>query len=57
MSVAERALVVTWVMNEARQAVENSYEIIEIYEMYGYDVYNTDLASHERIGAYVTAGA
>jgi hypothetical protein len=34
----ERALTGTWVMNEVRLAVEKGYKIIEIYEVYEYQV-------------------
>ena len=35
---AERALTGTWVMDEVRLAVEKGYRILEIYEVYEYEV-------------------
>ena len=35
---AKRALTGTWVMDEERLAVENGYRILEIYEVYEYQV-------------------
>ena len=35
---AERALKGTWVMDEVRLAVEKGYKVLEIFEVYEYDV-------------------
>ena len=37
-SIAERALVGMWVMDEVRLAVEKGYQIVEVYEVYEYEV-------------------
>ena len=41
-TVAERALVGTWVIDEVRLAVQKGYEIIEIFEVYEYAVTQYD---------------
>ena len=41
-TVAERALVGTWVIDEVRMAVQKGYEVIKIYEVYEYDVTQYD---------------
>jgi len=38
----ERALSGTWVMDEVRLAVEKGYRILEIYEVYEYQVTQYD---------------
>ena len=35
---AERALTGTWVMDEVRLAVQKGYKVLEIFEVYEYDV-------------------
>jgi hypothetical protein len=37
-TVAERALIGTWVMDEVRLAVQKVYEVTEIFEVYEYEV-------------------
>jgi hypothetical protein len=37
-TVAERAFVGTWVMDEVRLAVQKGYQVIEVYEVYEYKV-------------------
>ena len=37
-TVAERAVTGTWFMDEVRLAVQKGYEVIEIFEVYEYDV-------------------
>jgi hypothetical protein len=46
-SIAERALVGTWVVYEVRLAVDNVYRLIEVYEFYEYDVTQVDPATGE----------
>jgi hypothetical protein len=46
-SVAERALVGTWVVDEVRLAVDKGYRLIEVYEFYEYDVTQFDPATWE----------
>ena len=41
-TVAERALIGTWVIDEVRLAVQKSYEVIEIFEVYEYAVRHDD---------------
>jgi hypothetical protein len=41
-TVAERALIGTWVMDEVRLAVQKGYEVIEIFEVYEYVVTQYD---------------
>ena len=41
-TVAERALTGTWVIDEVRLAVQKGYEVIEIFEVYEYDVTQYD---------------
>jgi len=36
--VAERALTCTWVADEERLAVRKGYEVIEVFEVYEYDI-------------------
>ena len=36
--VADRALMVTWVIDEDRLVMQKSYEVIEIFEVYEYAV-------------------
>ena len=40
--MSERALTGTWVANEVRVAVQKGYEIIEVFEVYEYDVTQYD---------------
>jgi hypothetical protein len=46
-SVAERALVGTWVLDEVRLAVEKGYRVIEVMEVYEYQVTQFDHATGE----------
>ena len=41
-TAAERALTGTWVMDEVRTAVEKGYKVLEIFEVYEYDVTQYD---------------
>jgi hypothetical protein len=41
-TVAERALTVTWVLDEIRLAVQHGYEVVEVHEVYGYQVTTYD---------------
>jgi len=41
-TVAERALIGTWVIDEVRLAVQKGYEVIEIFEMYEYAITQCD---------------
>jgi len=41
-TVAERALIGTWVIDEFRLAVQKGYEVIEIFEAYEYAVTQYD---------------
>ena len=41
-TAAERALTGTWVMDEVRMAVEKGYKVLEIFEVYEYDVTQYD---------------
>jgi hypothetical protein len=45
VSVAERALVGTWVVDEVRVAVDKGYRLIGLYEMYEYEVTQYDPAT------------
>jgi hypothetical protein len=42
VSVAERALVGRWVVDEVRLAVDKGYKLIEVYEFYEYKVTQYD---------------
>jgi hypothetical protein len=46
-SVAERALVGTWVVDEVSLAVDKGYRLIEVYEFFEYDVTQFDPATGE----------
>jgi hypothetical protein len=46
-TVAERALLGTWVLDEVRLAVQKGYKVIEIYEVYEYKVTQYDPQIHE----------
>jgi hypothetical protein len=46
-TVAERALIGTWVAGEVRLAVDKGYQVIEIYEVYEYEVTKYDPISGE----------
>jgi hypothetical protein len=46
-SVAERALVVTWVLDEVRLAVGKGYRVIEVMEVYEYQATQFDPATGE----------
>ena len=39
---AERAMTGTWVMDEVRMAVQKGYKILEIFEVYEYDITQYD---------------
>jgi hypothetical protein len=41
-TVAERALISTWVMDEIRSTVQKGYRMIEVYEVYEYEVTRYD---------------
>jgi len=41
-TVDETALIVTWVVDEVRLAVQRGYEVIEIFEVYEYVVTQYD---------------
>jgi hypothetical protein len=41
-TIAERALVGTWVLDEARLAVQKGYQVIDVYEVYEYKVTQYD---------------
>jgi hypothetical protein len=41
-TVAERALIGTWVMDEVRLAVQKAYEVTEIFEVYEYKLTQFD---------------
>jgi hypothetical protein len=41
-TVAERALTGTWVIDEVRMAVQKGYNVVEIYEIYEYEVTRYD---------------
>ena len=41
-TAAERALTGTWVMDEVRLAVQKGYKVLEIFEVYEYDVTQYD---------------
>jgi G:T-mismatch repair DNA endonuclease (very short patch repair protein) len=46
-SVAERALTGTWVMDEVRLAVQKGYQVIEVFEVYEYNVTQYDRQNGE----------
>ena len=39
---AEKALTGTWIMDEVRLAVQKGYKVLEIFEVYEYDVTQYD---------------
>jgi hypothetical protein len=41
-TVAERTLTGTWVLNEIRLAVQHGYEVVEVHEVYEYQVTRYD---------------
>jgi hypothetical protein len=41
-TVAERALIGTWVLDEIRLAVQHGYEVVEVHEVYEYQVTRYD---------------
>jgi hypothetical protein len=47
-TIAERALVGTWVTDKLRLAVRKGYHVIEVYEVYEYDVTQYDPTAGER---------
>ena len=55
MTDEERALTVTWVIDEIRLAVEKGYKILEIYEIYEYCViqYNRETYDGGLFVAYI----
>jgi hypothetical protein len=44
-AVAEKALVGTWVVDEVRLAVDKVYQLIQVYEIYDYEVTQYDPAT------------
>ena len=47
LSDAERAISGTWVLDEVRMAVSKCYRILEIHEVYEYEVTQYDAATEE----------
>ena len=48
-TVEERALSCTWVLVEVRLAIQKGYKIIDIFEVYEYNVTQYDLRTREGI--------
>jgi hypothetical protein len=48
-TIAERALVGTWVIYDVRRAVENIYQLVEVYEVYEYEVTQYDPQKNEGV--------
>jgi hypothetical protein len=46
-SVAERALTGTWVIDEVRLAVQKDYTVVEIFELYEFEVTRYDSQTGE----------
>jgi len=44
-TIADRELIGSWVIDEIRLAVEKGYRLIEVYEVYGYEVTQYDPAT------------
>jgi hypothetical protein len=45
--VEERAILGTWVVDEVRQAVQKGYQVLEVHEMYEYQVTQYDKQTGE----------
>jgi hypothetical protein len=54
-TVAERALIGTWVKDEVRLAVQKVYEVVEIFEVYEYDMtqYNRETGDGDLFVHYI----